>query len=63
MGTMQGQHTGVESLVRVLLALVEAVLLLLLLNLRVGLVDLVASLIDGRGANARVSRHDEYGNV
>ena len=44
----KAEHTGVGGLVRVLLALVEAVLLLLLLNGRVADGALVIRLVDSR---------------
>ena len=55
------EHTGVVGLVGVLLALVEAVLLLHLLNLGVGPGDLVARLVDAGLTDVGGSRHDEYG--
>lgn len=51
-------HTGVIGKVRVLLALVEAVLLLLLLDLGVGVGSLVTVLVDATGADVGLSRHD-----
>jgi len=44
----RNEHTGVGGLVGVVLALVEAVLLLLLLESRVADGALVVSLVDGR---------------
>ena len=49
--------TGVKSLVTVLLALMESVVLLLLLNLRLGNVPLVSGLIELGVADAGVSAH------
>lgn len=51
------KHTGVLGLVRVLLALVEAGLLLLLLDLGVGPGDLVLGLVDRTVTDVGSSRH------
>lgn len=48
MGKDEGLRTGISSLVRVILALVEPILLLLLLDLRVGHGALVVRLVDSR---------------
>lgn len=50
-------HTGVVGKVRVLLALVEAVLLLLLLDLVVGVGLLVTVLVERAAADVGLSRH------